>query len=104
MAGIAPLKAHLLKTTYNERSQPSMVADSSPEVLLIVHAGDSAVYTVPIESYTLFLTRFFYALLVLLYTEQLTTKAKQRPGQRQRKAERFPMMQHTTINSTVTIR
>ena len=59
MAGIAPLKAHLVKTTYNERSQPSMVADSSPEVLLIVHAGDSAVYTVPIESYTLFLTRFF---------------------------------------------
>ena len=32
-----------------------MVADISPEVLFIVHAGDSAVSTVPIESYTLFL-------------------------------------------------
>ena len=57
MAVIAPLKAHLVKTTYNERSQPSrrgMVADISPEVLCIVHAGDSAVTTVPIDCHTLF--------------------------------------------------
>ena len=31
-----------------------MVADISPEVLFIVHAGDSAVTTVTIDSYTLF--------------------------------------------------
>ena len=37
-----------------------MVADISPEVLFIVHAGDSAVTTAPIESYTLFPSpRFF---------------------------------------------
>ena len=31
-----------------------MVADISPEVLFIVHTGDSAVTTVTMESYTLF--------------------------------------------------
>ena len=65
MAGIAPLKAHLVKTTYNERSQPSKTWKyTSPEVLVIRHTGDSAVTTVTMGSYTLFLD--FYALLLLL--------------------------------------
>ena len=56
MVGIAPLKAHLVKTTSGLNPQRrGMVADISPEVLFIVHTGDSAVTTVPIESYTLFL-------------------------------------------------
>ena len=50
MAGIAALKAHLVKTSYNEWFQPRIVADILPEV----HVGDSAVTTVTIESYTLF--------------------------------------------------
>ena len=68
MAGIAPLKAHLVKTTSGlNPHRRGIVADISPEVLFIVHAGDSAVYTVLIESYTLFLPRFFYALLMLVH-------------------------------------
>ena len=41
-----------------------MVADISPEVLFIAHAGDSAVTTVTMERYTLYpLPSIFYALL-----------------------------------------
>ena len=57
MAGIAALKAHLVKISCNVWFQPSKtwnVDDISPEVLSIVHMGDSAVTTVTIESYTLF--------------------------------------------------
>ena len=64
MAGIALVKAHLVKTSYNKRSQPScgMVADISPEVLFIVHEGDSTIdYG---ESHALPLPSIFYALLL----------------------------------------
>ena len=72
MAVIAPLKAHLVKTTTTSGLNPQrrargMVADISPEVLFRVHAGDSAVSTVPIESYTLFLPLFYYYALLLQY-------------------------------------
>ena len=70
MAGIAALKAHLVKMSYNKQfdsSKHGIVADISPEVLFIVHTGDSAVTTVPIESYTLFPAPQFFckALLIL---------------------------------------
>ena len=49
---------------YSQRR--GMVADLSPEVRCIVHAGDSAVTTVTMESYMLFpFPRSFYALLML---------------------------------------
>ena len=51
MAGITALKAHLVKTSYNERFQPSNVAnvaDISLAVLSIVLTADSAVTTVTI--------------------------------------------------------
>ena len=39
MAGIAPLKAHLVKTTYNERSQPSKTWNGGR------HITGSAIYS-----------------------------------------------------------
>ena len=49
---------------YSQRR--GMVADLSPEVLFIVHTGDSAVTTVTMESYMLFpFPQFFNALLML---------------------------------------
>ena len=57
------LKAHLVKTSYNERFQPSKTWNGgrlSLEVLFIVHAGDSAVTTVTMESYMLLLFPQFF--------------------------------------------
>ena len=62
MAGIAPLKAHPVKMSYNERSQPSKKWNGGRHIArsAIYSTRDSAVTTVTIESYTLFPSPLFY--------------------------------------------
>ena len=50
MAGIAPLMAHLVKTSYNERSQPSKTWNGGRHITGSAICSTHAVTTVPIES------------------------------------------------------